>query len=57
MIYVTPTQDMLVKPGQHVSVDGRVYHPYLAQWGKYWDVSKPPSAWARATTKIIRAWL
>jgi ESCRT-I complex subunit TSG101 len=31
---------MLVRPGQHVSGDGRIYHPYLAQWGKYWDVSR-----------------
>jgi hypothetical protein len=29
---------MVVRPGQHVSGDGRVYHPYLAQWGQYWDV-------------------
>jgi ESCRT-I complex subunit TSG101 len=39
IVYVKPSQDMLVRPGQHVSGDGRVYHPYLAQWGKYWDVS------------------
>ncbi|KAF2502640.1 UEV-domain-containing protein [Lophium mytilinum] len=39
MVYVVPSQDMLVRPGQHVSGDGRVYHPYLAQWGKYWDKS------------------
>ncbi|KAK2739974.1 hypothetical protein FQN57_006293 [Myotisia sp. PD_48] len=32
IIYVTPTADMLVRPGQHVSVDGRVYHHYLAHW-------------------------
>jgi len=36
---VTPAKDMLVRPGQHVSGDGRIYHPYLAQWEKYWDVS------------------
>ncbi|KAH7402934.1 UEV domain-containing protein [Pyrenochaeta sp. MPI-SDFR-AT-0127] len=39
IVYVTPSQDMIVRPGQHVSGDGRVYHPYLAQWGKYWDKS------------------
>ncbi|KAF2759065.1 UEV-domain-containing protein [Pseudovirgaria hyperparasitica] len=39
MVYVTPSQDMVVTPGQHVSGDGRVYHPYLAQWGQYWDKS------------------
>ncbi|KAJ4985025.1 UEV domain-containing protein [Stagonosporopsis vannaccii] len=39
IVYVKPGQDMLVRPGQHVSGDGRVYHPYLAQWAKYWDKS------------------
>jgi len=39
IVYIKPGQDMLVRPGQHVSGDGRVYHPYLAQWAKYWDVS------------------
>ncbi|KAK2827860.1 hypothetical protein FQN49_007269 [Arthroderma sp. PD_2] len=32
MVYVTPTPDMLVRPGQHVSGDGRIYHHYLAHW-------------------------
>ena len=36
--YVVPSGDMLVRPGQHVGGDGRIYHPYLAQWAKYWDV-------------------
>lgn len=39
MVYVIPSQDMLVRPGQHVSGDGRVYHPYLARWGEFWDKS------------------
>jgi ESCRT-I complex subunit TSG101 len=39
MVYITPSQDMVVRPGQHVSGDGRVYHPYLAQWDQYWDKS------------------
>lgn len=39
MAYVSPTQEMIVRPGQHVSADGRIYHPYLAQWANYWDVS------------------
>lgn len=38
LVYITPSQDMVVRPGQHVSGDGRVYHPYLAQWAQYWDV-------------------
>ncbi|KAI1973084.1 suppressor protein stp22 of temperature-sensitive alpha-factor receptor and arginine permease [Ophidiomyces ophidiicola] len=32
IVYVTPTSDMLVRPGQHVSGEGRVYHHYLAHW-------------------------
>ena len=36
-VYVTPGKDMLVRPGQHVGVDGRVYHPYLRDWGRMWD--------------------
>ncbi|KAH6625195.1 UEV domain-containing protein [Boeremia exigua] len=39
IVYIKPDKDMLVRPGQHVSGDGRVYHPYLAQWAKYWDKS------------------
>lgn len=41
---------MLVRPGQHVSGDGRVYHPYLAQWAKYWDVSIA----CRARHRLVR---
>ena len=37
IIYVTPTKDMAVRPGQYVSGEGRVYHPYLASWRE--DVS------------------
>lgn len=32
MNFVTPTKDMVVRPGQHVSGEGRIYHPYLAGW-------------------------
>ena len=39
LVYVTPTDQMTVRPGQHVSGDGRVYHHYLAHWGEAWDVS------------------
>lgn len=39
IVYVTPAQGMLVRPGQHVAGDGRVYHPYLAGWSKFYDVS------------------
>ena len=40
MVFVTPTPDMIVRPGQHVSGEGRVYHHYLAHWGEAWDVSE-----------------
>ena len=40
MVYVTPTQEMAVRPGQYISAEGRIYHPYLAQWANYWDVSR-----------------
>ncbi|KAJ5593962.1 uncharacterized protein N7459_000170 [Penicillium hispanicum] len=39
IVYVTPTQDMAVRMGQHVTLEGRVYHHYLAHWAEAWDVS------------------
>ncbi|KIV83924.1 hypothetical protein, variant [Exophiala sideris] len=30
---------MVVRPGQHVGGDGRVYHPYLAHWREAWERS------------------
>ena len=39
MSFVTPTKDMVVRPGQYVSGEGRIYHPYLAGWRG--DVSGP----------------
>ncbi|KAL8898895.1 MAG: hypothetical protein Q9192_001842 [Flavoplaca navasiana] len=30
--FVTPTKNMTVRAGQYVSVEGRIYHPYLAGW-------------------------
>lgn len=36
--YITPTSEMLIRPGKHISGEGRVYHPYLAQWTTAWDV-------------------
>ncbi|KAL8823914.1 MAG: hypothetical protein Q9191_005446 [Dirinaria sp. TL-2023a] len=32
MAFVTPTKGMAIRPGQYVSGEGRVYHPYLAEW-------------------------
>lgn len=39
LVYVTPTQDMAVRVGQHVTLEGRVYHHYLAHWAEAWEVS------------------
>jgi ESCRT-I complex subunit TSG101 len=36
--YVTPTSQMVVRPGRHVSGDGKIYHPYMAHWAAAWDV-------------------
>ncbi len=38
LIYVTPTEAMRVRPGQHVDPQGQVYHPYLVGWAEFWDV-------------------
>jgi hypothetical protein len=43
MVYVVPLQGMMIRPGQHISGEGRVYHPYLANWEKLWDVSQRQS--------------
>ncbi|KAL3952411.1 hypothetical protein ACCO45_012354 [Purpureocillium lilacinum] len=39
LIYVTPTETMMVRPGQHVDPQGQVYHPYLVRWTEFWDKS------------------
>ena len=38
LAYVTPTDAMVVRPGQHVDPQGQVYHPYLVGWSTFWDV-------------------
>ncbi|XXH03291.1 hypothetical protein Hte_009689 [Hypoxylon texense] len=30
---------MMVRPGQHVDPQGRIYHPYLVGWTEFWDKS------------------
>ncbi|KIW00235.1 hypothetical protein, variant [Verruconis gallopava] len=37
--FVVPNETMLVRPGQHVSGEGKIYHPYLAKWSGFWDKS------------------
>ena len=32
--FVTPTANMLIKAGQHVDVNGKIYHPMLAYWNE-----------------------
>ncbi|KAH6713015.1 UEV domain-containing protein [Leptodontidium sp. MPI-SDFR-AT-0119] len=39
LIYVTPTEGMMVRPGQHVDQQGKIYHPYLVGWAEFWDKS------------------
>ncbi|PMD23535.1 UEV-domain-containing protein [Hyaloscypha hepaticicola] len=35
LVYVTPTEGMMVRPGQHVDPQGKVYHPYLVGWAEF----------------------
>ncbi|GAB0140670.1 hypothetical protein EsHS_00001283 [Epichloe bromicola] len=37
LVYVTPTETIMVRPGQHVDPQGQVYHPYLVGWAQFWD--------------------
>ncbi|KAF7552365.1 hypothetical protein G7046_g7434 [Stylonectria norvegica] len=39
LVYVVPTEAMMVRPGQHVDPQGQVYHPYLVGWAEFWDKS------------------
>ncbi|KPI43473.1 uncharacterized protein AB675_7059 [Cyphellophora attinorum] len=39
IIYVDPSDDIAVNPGQHVATDGKIYHHYLAHWRETWDRS------------------
>lgn len=32
IVFVTPAKNMAVRPGQYVSAEGRVYHPFMAGW-------------------------
>jgi ESCRT-I complex subunit TSG101 len=43
LVFVKPGPDMMIRMSQHVANDGRIYHPYLSQWSRYWDVSTPLS--------------
>ena len=43
--FITPAKDMMIRPGNHVDLAGRCYHPYLANWIHYSDV-RAPRPWA-----------
>ena len=32
LVFVKPTNNMLIKPSKHVDNSGRVYMPYLSEW-------------------------
>jgi ESCRT-I complex subunit TSG101 len=36
--FVTPTNQMVIKPNQHVDLAGKIYHPYLSYWASRKDV-------------------
>lgn len=38
IVFVTPAKDMAIRPGNHVDLSGKCYHPYLANWVNYSDV-------------------
>ncbi|RFU27251.1 hypothetical protein B7463_g9074, partial [Scytalidium lignicola] len=39
MVYVKPTEGMMVRAGQHVDPQGKIYHPYLVRWPEMWNKS------------------
>lgn len=41
--FVTPGKDMMVRSGQYVSGEGRIYHPFLANWKNVSASIKIPS--------------
>ena len=50
LVYVTPVEGMVVRAGQHVDPQGKVYHPYLMRWPDYWDVSR--TTWHMEALKL-----
>jgi len=53
LVYVTPTEGIVVRPGQHVDPQGKIYHPYLVGWAEYWDVSVLGPSWGQAKALLI----
>lgn len=52
LVYVTPVERMVVRAGQHVDHQGKIYHPYLMRWPDYWDVSR--KTWQEAMELLGR---
>jgi hypothetical protein len=46
-------EGMMVRPGQHVDPQGKIYHPYLVGWAEFWDVSGYLQASAFFGKKLI----
>ncbi len=44
LLYVTPAEGMMIRAGQHVDPQGKIYHPYLVGWAEFWDVSTQSGA-------------
>jgi ESCRT-I complex subunit TSG101 len=52
-VYVTPAEGMMIRAGQHVDPQGKVYHPYLVGWAEFWDVSIWPSLEEKPTFLLM----
>ncbi|SZF02708.1 unnamed protein product [Blumeria hordei] len=37
IVYVTSAENLMIRPGQHVDLQGKIYHPYLVRWAENWD--------------------
>ncbi|RKF58873.1 putative escrt-i component [Erysiphe neolycopersici] len=37
LVYVIATEGMVIRPGQHVDLQGKIYHPYLVGWANNSD--------------------
>ncbi|KAI6249729.1 hypothetical protein HI914_01141 [Erysiphe necator] len=38
LVYVVATEGMVIRPGQHVDLQGKIYHPYLVGWADNSDI-------------------
>lgn len=51
-------EDLVIRPGQHVGVDGKIYHPYLRDWGlrEVSDFAQQDVADCGGTVAYLRTW-